>query len=137
MYVAPLDLPVDSVQSVLVETNGVNKRFELDRSGSEIKATCNGKAIDYANTFVSTYFKCITINADGYDENLSEPGDREATVTITRTDGETVELALYERDSSTMYLFVNGEPLLSGKYMFYTDASSLTELRYRLQGTGD
>ena len=134
MFVAPLDIPVDSVQSVTIRTGGTEDALALDRSGTKIVARLNGETIDYAEGFISIYFKCMTINADGYDINPAEPGIWEATVSVTKTDGETVELALYRRDESTLYLFANGEPVRAGETMFYTDAVSLTELLYRLQG---
>jgi len=134
MYIAPLDIPVDSVESVSIQSNGTEDVLALDRSGAEVKATLNGNPIDYTDTFVSIYFKCITINADGYDSNPSTQGAREAMITVKKTDGEIVELSLYRRDASTLYLYVNGEPILAGETMFYTNALSLEELLYRLQG---
>lgn len=136
MYVAPLDIPVDLVQSVLVEAEGEQDLLVVDRSGEATQAVRNGEVIDYANTFVSIYFKCITINADGYDAAQLEPGAEQAAITVTKTDGTTVSLSLRVRDASTLYLFVDGEPVLSDGNMFYTDASSLTELLYRLRGAG-
>lgn len=137
MYVAPLDIPIDLVQSVTIQTDGVEDVFLLDRSGEEISATLNGKPVDYAETFVSIYFKCITINADGYETTPLAQGEREATITVMKTNGETVELSLYHRDDDTQYLYINGEPLCSGDTIFYTDSRSLTELIYRLQGASD
>jgi len=134
MYVAPLDIPIDSVQSVSIKTDGAEDLLVLDRSGAVISATLNGKPVDYAETFVSIYFKCITINADGYDTTPLAQGEREATITVTKTDGETVELAIYHRDEDTQYLYKNGEPIHSGDTVFYTDARSLAELLYRLTG---
>jgi len=137
MYVAPLDIPIDLVQSVSIKTGGAEDLLVLDRSGAVISATLNGKPVDYAETFVSIYFKCITINADGYDTTPLAQGEREATITVTKTDGETVELSLYHRDEDTQYLYKNGEPIRSGDTIFYTDARSFTELIYRLQGASD
>ncbi len=136
MYVAPLDIPIDLVQSVSIKTGGTEDLLVLDRSGAVTSATLNGKPVDYAETFVSIYFKCITINADGYDMTPLAQGEREATITVTKTNGETVELSLYHRDEDTQYLYKNGEPIRSGDTIFYTDARSLTELLYRLQGAG-
>lgn len=137
MYVAPLDIPVDQVQSVLVKAGGQSDLLVVDRSGSVTQATRNGEAIDYTETFVSIYFKCITINADGYDTSPPVPGREQAVISVTKTDGRTIVLSLYERDASTLYLYVDGEPVLSGGYAFYTDASSLQELLFRLRGAGN
>jgi len=137
MYVAPLDISIDLVQSVSIKTGGAEDLLVLDRSGAVISATLNGKPVDYAETFVSIYFKCITINADGYDTPPPAQGEREATITVTKTNGETVELSLYHRDEDTLYLYLNGEPIRSGDTIFYSDARSLTELIYRLQGASD
>lgn len=136
MYVAPLDIPVDAVQSVLVEADGQSDLLAVDRSGDVTQSTLNGKAIDYANAFVSIYFKCITINADGYDSTPPEPGAEQARITITKTDGTTVSLSLCARNESTLYLFVDRQAVHSGEFTFYSDASSLQELLFRLRSVG-
>ena len=133
MYIAPLDIPVDTVKSVSIAANGMVDVLLLDRGGESTIATLNGKPIDYAESFVSVYFKCITVNADGYEAKPSDPGAREAVITVTKTDDTIVELSLYRRDDQTLYLYVDGEPVRAGGTMFYSDAVSLTELLYRLQ----
>jgi hypothetical protein len=136
MYVAPLDIPVDQVQSVRIEAEGQSDLLVVDCSGDATQATRNGETIDYANTFVSIYFKCITINADGFDATAPQPGAEQAAITITKTDGTTVSLSLRVRDASTLYLYVDGAPIRADGNTFYTDASSLAELLYRLRGAG-
>lgn len=136
MYVAPLDISVDEVRSVQIDAAGQSDLLIVDRNGSVTSATRNGEAIDYAETFVSIYFKCITINADGFDMSLPEPGKEQAVITITKTNGDTITLTLFERDASTLYMYVGGEPLRSGEYAFFADASSLQELLFRLRGAG-
>lgn len=136
MYVAPLDFPIDEVQSVLVEADGQSDLLTVDRTNGVIQAMLNGETIDYENTFVSIFFKCITINADGYDANPPEAGAEQARIAITKTDGTTVTLSLRARDASTLYLFVDGEPVRSGEFAFYTDTSSLQELLFRLRSVG-
>lgn len=136
MYIAPLDIPVDEVQSVQIEADGQNDLFVIDRNGGTIRATRNGEAIDYTDTFVSIFFKCITINADGYDTSAPKPGKEQAVIAVTKTNGETVQLSLFQRDETTLYLYVDGEPVQSGEFSFFADAGSLQELLFRLRGAG-
>lgn len=133
MYLAPLDIDITTVQSISIQTGGMTDTFTLDHSGEEITAKLNDEVISYSLTLVPVYFKCVTLNADGYDVNPAEPGECEAVCTTTLTSGETVELSLYGRDADTLYLYVNGKPLSDGQTMFYLDRSSLSEMLYRLE----
>jgi hypothetical protein len=133
MYIAPLDINVDQVQSVSIRADGVEDILALERNDEEVIATLNGVQIPYSSGFVPIYFKCITLNADGYDTGSTEPGRCEAVCMVTTINGQAIELALYERDDDTLYLYVNGQMITDGEARFYADRSSLTELLYRLQ----
>lgn len=133
MYIAPLDLPIDRVRSVSIQADGVEDLLTLERSADSVTAALNGKNISYSETFVSIYFKCITLNADGYDTKPYQPGICEAVCTITLLDGEKRTLSLYRRGESTLYLYVDGEPIKDGQTMFYLQENALSELLYRLE----
>ena len=133
MYLAPLDIDITTVGSISIQTGGMTDTFTLDHSGAETTAKLNGAEISYSQAFVPVYFKCITLNADGYDANPAEPGVCEVVCTTTLTSGETIELSLYGRDADTLYLYVDGKPISNGQTMFYMDRSSLSEMLYRLE----
>jgi len=133
MYLAPLDIDITTVQSISIQTDEMKDTFSLDHSGDEITAKLNGEVISYSLTLVPVYFKCVTLNADGYDANPATPGECEVVCTTTLTSGETVELSLYRRDADTLYLYVGGKPLRDGQTMFYLNRSSLSEMMYRLE----
>jgi len=133
MYLAPLDIDITTVQSISIQSGGITDTFTLDHSGAEITAKLNGAEISYSLALVPVYFKCVTLNADGYDVNPVASGVCEAVCTTTLITGETVELSLYGRDADTLYLYVDGKPLMNGQTMFYLDRSSLSEMLYRLE----
>jgi hypothetical protein len=132
MYIAPLDIPIDLVQSVLIRVGDETDTLTLERDSSVVTAFLNGTNIPYSEAFVSIYFKCITLNADGYDTDPSQPGTCEAVITTTLIDERTVSLSLYRRDESTLYLYVDGKPIQDGQTMFYLEEDVLHELLYRL-----
>jgi hypothetical protein len=132
MYIAPLDIPIDLVQSVLIRVGDETDTLTLERDSSVGTAFLNGTNIPYSEAFVSIYFKCITLNADGYDTDPSQPGTCEAVITTTLIDERTVSLSLYRRDESTLYLYVDGKPIQDGQTMFYLEEDVLHELLYRL-----
>jgi hypothetical protein len=133
MYIAPLDADVSQVQSMSVQTGGTTDTITLEYNSEDVTAKLNGAEIPYSSTFVSIYFKWITLNADGYDTEPITPGECEAVCTMTMLSGETIELSLYQRDADTLYMYVNGQMLMEGQTKFYMDRSSLTELLYRVQ----
>lgn len=133
MYIAPLDIDISQVQSVTIQSGEAMDTITLEYHGDEVTAKLNGEEIPYDSTFVAIYFKCITLNADGYDIGSTAPGLCEAVCSVTTIAGETIELSLYERDEDTLYLCVNGEMVKDGQASFYTERSSLTEMLYRLQ----
>lgn len=132
MYLAPLDIPIDQVQSVSIQTGGDEDLLTLERNADDVQAALNGRSVSYSETFVSIYFKCITLNADGYDASPTDPGACEAVCSTTLLDGKTVTLSLYRRDAQTLYLYVDGEPVKDGETMFYMEENALNELLYRL-----
>lgn len=141
MYIAPLDIGIANVQSVSIQAGGKTELFTLQHKDdavegdSNISVQCNGADIALTD-FVSVYFKCITLNADGFEPvqaGQSVFGECEAVCTTTLLNGEKVELSLYRRDADTLYMVYNGKMLTSGQMGFYLQKSSLKELLYRLQ----
>jgi hypothetical protein len=126
MHIAPLSISTSEVQSLTIQAKGETDTFDLEHNGEDITARLNGTDIPFAS-FVSVYYKYMTLSAKGYDLAPTQPGDIAAVCTTTLINGTKIELTLLQRDTDTLYMLIDGQT------KYYLNDSSLTELLYRLK----